>query len=411
MKMIEKYREQFYRMAYTYMKSEHDASEVLQDSIGKAYENLDQLRDDAYMKTWFVRVLMNTAINGLNQKKRLQPDKNIESTFDENHLQSGHENAAVNKMDLMAALDILNEQERAIVQLRFFEDYKLEEVSKAVELPLNTTKTILYRALKKMRQSLAITAVILLIVFSSLTVAINLSPAFANSLLEVPILGHIVEVLRFVDGSASGGILTDGTDIKSIDVIEKGAVERFIIHFSQDDQAQENTNAYQIRKYGIPNIVQFDIGGARMISASEDFEAIRALDGVKDVYTLMTLDDSLIRFNVAFEAAIDVEITEISDPAGLMVTLTEHEMETLVGEIYVVCSDAYPRSESFGHMEEELFWLVKEGVLADYRIIKDPDGRFTYEFGRFETEVAAQEWMNGIQGKVSFVLFVEPRPL
>ena len=52
-------------------------------------------------------------------------------------------------MDLMHSLGQLNEKEKAIILLRYFEDYKLEDVSRTVELPLNTTKSILYRALKK----------------------------------------------------------------------------------------------------------------------------------------------------------------------------------------------------------------------------------------------------------------------
>lgn len=146
--MIEEDKAQFYRIAFSYMKNEHDALEVVQESICKAYEHLNNLREIKYMKTWFTRILINIALNMISQRSRVRLDdftgESIADHYDD-------VSQMENRLDLMQSLDTLGEQERTIVILRYFEDYKLEEVSRAVELPLNTTKSILYRALKKMR--------------------------------------------------------------------------------------------------------------------------------------------------------------------------------------------------------------------------------------------------------------------
>lgn len=149
--MVESDQEQFYRIAFSYMKNEHDALDAVQESICKAYEHLSKLRESQYMKTWFTRILINTAINMLNQKKRLIADEFIEASV-EADVHPMHQTE--DKIDLMTSLEGLNDKEKAIVVLRFFEDYKLEDVSRTLDLPLNTTKTTLYRALKKMRVSL-----------------------------------------------------------------------------------------------------------------------------------------------------------------------------------------------------------------------------------------------------------------
>ena len=55
------------------------------------------------------------------------------------------------KVDLYRALDQLEERERMVIQLRFFEDMKLSEIAEVTDTNLNTVKTRLYSGLKKLR--------------------------------------------------------------------------------------------------------------------------------------------------------------------------------------------------------------------------------------------------------------------
>ena len=57
----------------------------------------------------------------------------------------------VEDIDLQRALDKLDEQERAIVVLRYFEEEKLENIGKTMNLNVNTVKSRLNRSLKKLR--------------------------------------------------------------------------------------------------------------------------------------------------------------------------------------------------------------------------------------------------------------------
>lgn len=149
--MLEGNKAQFYRIAYSYMRNEHDALDAVQESVCKAYEHLDDLRECKYMKTWFTRILINTSNDMLSNKKRQRPDAFIEVELEDSQDAVNQTEA---KIDLMHSLSQLSEKEKAIILLRYFEDYKLEDVSRAVDLPLSTTKSILYRALKKMRINL-----------------------------------------------------------------------------------------------------------------------------------------------------------------------------------------------------------------------------------------------------------------
>lgn len=247
-----------------------------------------------------------------------------------------------------------------------------------------------------------------LVALSVFTTALNVSPAFADALVKVPFIGRIVEVLIFADGKATGGEVTDGTDISDIHVVNEGLEEEIVINFSQWDTLQSVASAFEIKRFDSPTTMQFNVGGARMISAKEDFERIKALASVKDIYALMTLDDSLIRFNIVFNYPVNVEVKEHSDPAGISILVTKAE-EALLGEIYSVRTQSYPLSENFGHLEEQLMWVEDPMVSKKYRILKDVSGAFLFEFGTFKSKEEAESVMKLIEDEVNLPLVIEKR--
>lgn len=146
--MLEMEKESFYRIAYSYMRSQRDALEVIQDSVGKAYGKLNKVKSPEYMKTWFTRIVINTAKDDLKKRKRLVlVDENSGMEIDQTEIGQGIED----NLDLRKAFRILNEKERIVLTLRYFEDKKLQEIEKILDLPLPTIKSTVYRALKKLR--------------------------------------------------------------------------------------------------------------------------------------------------------------------------------------------------------------------------------------------------------------------
>ena len=58
-------------------------------------------------------------------------------------------------IDLKNALDTLQEEEKAIITMKYFEDKKLEEIAEILEENLSTVKSKLYRSMKKLKIRLA----------------------------------------------------------------------------------------------------------------------------------------------------------------------------------------------------------------------------------------------------------------
>jgi RNA polymerase sigma factor (sigma-70 family) len=55
---------------------------------------------------------------------------------------------------VIQALNVLTEENREIIVLRFYEDLKLEEIAEIIEMPVNTVKSRLYKSLKQLAQEL-----------------------------------------------------------------------------------------------------------------------------------------------------------------------------------------------------------------------------------------------------------------
>lgn len=67
------HQEDFYRLAYSYVKNRDAALDVVQESIVRALSKSDSLRQPEYMKTWFYRILLNESMNHHRRAKRLVP--------------------------------------------------------------------------------------------------------------------------------------------------------------------------------------------------------------------------------------------------------------------------------------------------------------------------------------------------
>lgn len=136
--------EKYYRMAYSYVFCEQDAMDIVQEGAYRAILKSDLLKQPEYVDTWICKIVINEALRFLKKNKLASVDM-------ESLPEQGKEDE-VEDIDLQRALDKLDEQERAIVVLRYFEEEKLEDIGKTMNLNVNTVKSRLYRAMDKLKK-------------------------------------------------------------------------------------------------------------------------------------------------------------------------------------------------------------------------------------------------------------------
>lgn len=145
-KFIVENREAHYRLAYSYVRNKENALDIVQDAIVKALHSVDRLDELAYIKTWFYRIVINTSIDFIRKHQRVSV---MEDSILEIHLPQLEDE--VTDIDLQNAIDQLPPKYKSLIILRFFEDLKIDEIAEVTGDNVNTVKTRLYAALKKLR--------------------------------------------------------------------------------------------------------------------------------------------------------------------------------------------------------------------------------------------------------------------
>lgn len=135
----------FYRLAMSYVKNRDAALDVVQEAIVKALSKVDTVREPAYLKTWFYRILINEAMNHFRRNRNLVSLEEVMADRAAEPRDPGE------RLDLYDAIDRLSFPEQTVIKLRYFEDMKLEEIAQATGANLNTVKSRLYKAIRKLK--------------------------------------------------------------------------------------------------------------------------------------------------------------------------------------------------------------------------------------------------------------------
>lgn len=146
--LIEEEKHKLYRMAYLYVKNEHDALDVVQETIMKAYSSINNLKEENYFSTWLTRILINTALDFIGKHNRV-------TYVDEfNQMESDDQGSIEEHMDLVQAIQKLGEPYRTVIILRYYQDFSIKEIAKTMDCPEGTVKTHIHRAIKLLKNDL-----------------------------------------------------------------------------------------------------------------------------------------------------------------------------------------------------------------------------------------------------------------
>ena len=147
--LIENY-EIYYRLAYSFVHNEADAMDIVQEGAYKAILKSESLEREEFAGTWLYRIMLNE-IYGMLRRQRSGPHLSSDEGLDDipDSVQLAKEVA--DSLTLKDALDRLAPEDKMLVQLRYFEDLKLDQIAEILDENLSTVKSRLYRTLKKLR--------------------------------------------------------------------------------------------------------------------------------------------------------------------------------------------------------------------------------------------------------------------
>ena len=148
--LVEQHEAMVYSLAYHFFGDRGRAEEVAQDVFLQLYRNLSSIESESHIVFWLRQVATRRCIDQTRRAKlkAVSLDDAGELRAAERH----HDPIRDRKLrELIAELP---ELQRAVVTLRYQEDLDPSEICRIVDMPVNTVKSHLHRALQSLRRKL-----------------------------------------------------------------------------------------------------------------------------------------------------------------------------------------------------------------------------------------------------------------
>ena len=130
--LLENYN-RYYHLAYSYVHNPDDSA---------------SLRQPEYAATWIYRIMLNEIFHHLKRPDTISYEDSLIAEGKPDQYQD---------LDLRTALDSLSPEDKAIVELRYFEDLKIEDIARVLNENVNTIKSRLYRSMQKLKLKMEVT--------------------------------------------------------------------------------------------------------------------------------------------------------------------------------------------------------------------------------------------------------------
>ncbi len=154
--LVLKYQQKVASLIGRYIREPSEVLDVTQDAFLKAYRALGGFRGESAFYTWLYRIAVNTVKNHLVAQGRRPPGGDVEAEVAEQMDLGGRlrENGTPEHhlltdeiaRTVQQALDALPEDLRTAIVLRELEGMSYEEIANAMECPIGTVRSRIFRA-------------------------------------------------------------------------------------------------------------------------------------------------------------------------------------------------------------------------------------------------------------------------
>jgi RNA polymerase sigma-70 factor (ECF subfamily) len=154
--LVIKYQHKIIQLVNRYVKDPSEAQDVAQEAFIKAYRALGNFRGDSAFYTWLYRIAINTAKNYLVSRSRRSADYQVD-VQDAEALENAPQLQGMETPErlllnqeiidtIKTAIDKLPEEMRTAIMLREFEGMSYEEIAVAMDCPVGTVRSRIFRA-------------------------------------------------------------------------------------------------------------------------------------------------------------------------------------------------------------------------------------------------------------------------
>ncbi|MGZ8094811.1 MAG: RNA polymerase sigma factor RpoE [Methylosarcina sp.] len=154
--LVIKYQHRIIQLVNRYIKDPSDAQDVAQEAFIKAYRALGNFRGESAFYTWLYRIAINTAKNYLMSRSRRSADAQVD-VQDAEQIEKAPQLQGMETPErqllneeivetIKTAIAKLPEEMRIAIMLREFEGMSYEEIAQAMDCPVGTVRSRIFRA-------------------------------------------------------------------------------------------------------------------------------------------------------------------------------------------------------------------------------------------------------------------------
>lgn len=149
-KLYKLYASLFYSIALRYMKAPEEAEDVLVQGFFKIFNNVDRFQNKGSFEGWMKRIIVNEALMALRKHKNMALTVSVDDIEPHTVIDVSHD-----PLEYEELINLLNELPtgyRTVFNLYAIEGYKHREIAELLGISINTSKSQLILARRKLQQ-------------------------------------------------------------------------------------------------------------------------------------------------------------------------------------------------------------------------------------------------------------------
>lgn len=143
-------QDEYYRLAWSYMKNKEDALDAMEDMIVQLYENIHRLKKIDSFVSWSNKILISCCHAIYRKGKRtVYVEQEYLEVLPDNKLNFEQKDA---QLDVEQLLTKINSHQAEAIRLRYLHDMDLETIAKIEGVSIGTVKSRIFYGLKKLNR-------------------------------------------------------------------------------------------------------------------------------------------------------------------------------------------------------------------------------------------------------------------
>jgi len=151
--IVHRFRDRVWRVCYRLMNDATDTSDAAQEVFVRLFVNRGKFEGRSKYATWVHAIAVRTCL--ALRRSRGRRRKHEDAAAETRRSTSTSEATAALSMDLMHMLEALNEEDRALLILKYAENYSYEELTEMFDLSVSACKMRISRAREKLQTKYA----------------------------------------------------------------------------------------------------------------------------------------------------------------------------------------------------------------------------------------------------------------